>query len=90
MRPSGTMLYVWWAVLCSMFDELQSFMGYLRQTLVFMLNRALWEQFSFGKILLVSLFLIITFGFTCGEREICSTIKKFQNIMNMIAEVIVN
>ena len=27
---------------------------------------------------------MITLHFTCGERKICSTIKKSQNIMNMI------
>ena len=28
--------------------------------------------------------LLITLRFTCGERKICSNIKKSQNIMNMI------
>ena len=28
----------------------------------------------------------MTLYFTCDEREICSTIKTFQNIMNMIAD----
>ena len=27
---------------------------------------------------------------TCGERKICSTIKNFQNIMNMIVGQLVN
>ena len=31
-----------------------------------------------------SLLLINTLPFTCGERKICSTIKKSQNIMNII------
>ena len=35
------------------------------------------------------LLLIITLGFTCGERKICSTIKKCQNIMNMIVTIII-
>ena len=48
----------------------QSFTKYLRQTLFFMLNSALQEQ--------------ITLHFTSGERKIWSTIKRFQNIMNMI------
>ena len=48
----------------------QSFRKYLRQTLFFMLNSALQEQ--------------ITLHFTSGERKIWSTIKRLQNIMNMI------
>ena len=32
----------------------------------------------------IRLIWIITLRFTCGERKICSTIKKFQIIMNMI------
>ena len=32
----------------------------------------------------ISLLLIITLCFTCGKRETCSIIKKFQIIMNMI------
>ena len=32
-----------------------------------------------------TILLIITFRFTCGERKMSSTIKKSQNIMNMIA-----
>ena len=31
-----------------------------------------------------SLLLIITLRFTCGERKIRSTTKKFENVMNMI------
>ena len=33
-----------------------------------------------------SLLLIIMLRFICGEREICSTIKMSQNIMNMIVD----
>ena len=32
------------------------------------------------QLLYISLLLIITLCFTCGERKICSTIKNFQNI----------
>ena len=41
---------------------------------------------SFNVICKRQLLLIITLRFTCGERKICSTIKKSQNIMNMIVE----
>ena len=37
------------------------------------------------KIAYTSLLIIITLRFTCGERKIYSTIKKFQNIMNLVA-----
>ena len=33
-----------------------------------------------------SLLIITSLRFTCGEREICSTIKKSQNIMNMTVD----
>ena len=36
------------------------------------------------QLIYTSLLQIITFRFTCGERKICSTIKKSQNIMNLI------
>ena len=36
------------------------------------------------QLVYASLFLIITLRFICDERKICSTIKKPQNIMNMI------
>ena len=36
------------------------------------------------QLVYTSLLLIITLGFAYGERKICSTIKKSQNIMNMI------
>ena len=36
------------------------------------------------QIVYASLLLIITLCFICGEGKICSTIKKSQNIMNMI------
>ena len=36
------------------------------------------------QLIYTSLLQIITFHFTCGERKICSTIKKSQNIMNLI------
>ena len=48
----------------------KSFTKYLRQSLFFIINSALQKK--------------ITLHFTCGERKICSTIKRFQNIMNMI------
>ena len=37
-----------------------------------------------------SLLLIITLSFTCGENKICLTIKKSQNIMNMIVGFVIN
>ena len=37
-------------------------------------------------VVYISLLLIITLPFTCGERKICSTIKKSQNIMHMIVD----
>ena len=36
------------------------------------------------QLVYASLLLIITLRFTCGERKIFSTIKKSQNILNMI------
>ena len=36
------------------------------------------------QLVYASLLLIITLRFSCGERKICSTIKKSQNIMNEI------
>ena len=36
------------------------------------------------QLVYACLLLIIILRFTCGERKICSTIKKPQNIMNMI------
>ena len=39
---------------------------------------------SFGNSYIPCLWLIITLRFTCGEREIYSTIKMSQNIMRMI------
>ena len=33
-----------------------------------------------------NLLLIITLRFTCGERKICSAIKKSQNVINMIVD----
>ena len=57
---------------------LQPFTTYLRKSLVFMWNE---QQFIY------TLLLIITPCFTCGERKICSTIRKSQNIMNMIEEI---
>ena len=36
------------------------------------------------QLVYTSLLLIITHRFTCGENKICSTIKKSQDIMNMI------
>ena len=50
----------------------KSFTKYLRQSLFFIINSALEKK--------------ITLHFTCGERKICSTIKRFQNIMNMIVD----
>ena len=40
-----------------------------------------------NSLVYTSLLLIITLRFTCGESKICSTIKKSQNIMNMIVVV---
>ena len=37
------------------------------------------------QIVYTSLLIIMTLCFTCGERKICSTIKKFQNIINVVA-----
>ena len=37
-----------------------------------------------AKLIFTIFLLIITLCFTCDKREICSTIKKSQNIMNMI------
>ena len=39
---------------------------------------------STRQLVYTSLIPIITFRFTCGERKICSTIKKSQNIMDII------
>ena len=36
------------------------------------------------QLVYTSLLLIIKLRFTCSERKICSTIKKSQNIMNMV------
>ena len=33
---------------------------------------------------------MITFWLTCGERKICSNIKKSQNIINMIVEEMIH
>ena len=38
------------------------------------------------QLVYTSLLLTIMLRFTCGEREVCSTIKNTQNIMNMIAD----
>ena len=38
------------------------------------------------QLIYTNLLLIIALRFTCGEREICSTIKKSQDIMNRIAD----
>ena len=37
-----------------------------------------------GQFVYISLLLIITNRFTCGGRKMCASIKKSQNIMNMI------
>ena len=37
-----------------------------------------------GYLYIPYLLLIITHCFTCGERKICSTIKNFQNIINIV------
>ena len=37
-----------------------------------------------GQLLYTSLLLLIMFSFTSGESKVCSTIKKFQNITNLI------
>ena len=42
----------------------------------------------FRQLVSTSLVLIITLRFTCGERNICSTIKKSQNFMSMIVALI--
>ena len=51
------------------------------------------ESFILGYFLIFSYFLVslfysllvmIALYFTCGEKKICSTMKKSQNIMNMI------
>ena len=61
----------------------------------FMFHLSLWFKsntfFSFilpaaRQHLYASLLVIITLRFTCSERKICSTIKKSQDIMNMIVE----
>ena len=41
---------------------------------------------TWGNSYITSLLLIITLRFTCGGRKIYSTIKKSQNIMNMILD----
>ena len=43
-------------------------------------------NFTTLVIILTSLLLTIVLRFTFGESKICSTIKKYQNIMKMIAE----
>ena len=52
-------------------------------------GQLVYEVLSFSPIrasspLHVSLLIVITLRLTCGERKICSTIKKSQNFMNMI------
>ena len=42
------------------------------------------------QLVYTSLLLITTFRFTCGERNIRSTIKKSQNIMNMVVAFCIN
>ena len=41
---------------------------------------------TWGNSYITSLLLIITLRFTCGGRKIYSTIKKSQNILNMILD----
>ena len=42
------------------------------------------------QLVYTSFLLIITLHLTCGAREICSTIKKSQNIMNMTELFFIN
>ena len=39
------------------------------------------------QLIYTSLLLIIILHFTYGEREVCSTIRKAQNIVNMIVDL---
>ena len=39
-----------------------------------------------GQLVHTNLLLIITLRFTCGKKKTCSTMKKFQNITNMIVD----
>ena len=49
-------------------------------------RKCLEKTFNFQlQYVYTSSLLIIKLRFTCGERKICSNIKKSQNIMNMIA-----
>ena len=36
------------------------------------------------ELVYTSFIIITTLRFTCGERKICATIKKSENVMNMI------
>ena len=80
--------------------KLQPWTKYLRKTQVFMWNSALWENFififsagflfflsltSFSNLCIPCLLLIIILPFACGQKGICYSIKKFQNIMSIVA-----